>query len=384
MQAGQSRLVNTAVGAGLGAGGEALSPVLGAVGSKLAPAYSEAKQAAINTAQRFNIPLHLTQVANSPFGKVVGSVTKYLPFSGSYAADQAQRQAWNRALASTVGQDATELSPDVMAAAHTANGNAYNALFARNAVNVDDNAINRLADIQQQAHADLTPEQAGIVDRQIDKYLGGAGDNGGAIPGRRYQNIRQELLGVEGHAQPSAHYVKQVRNAMEDAAEQSMGTQDASVLRGLNAQYKNLKTLDKGLAQNGGANYTVAPANLWRLTQGKFGGTPELRALGQLGQTVLKDPIHDSGTAQRLLAYRLLGAGTDAGVLGAGVGGYLGTIPHLLPVAAGLGATGATLGRFMNSPLAARVMPNVLPGAFNMLSRVPAQYLLPQLATQQQ
>lgn len=379
VQPGGSRLVNTAAGAGLGAAGAAVSPVLGAVGRRLAPVYSDAKQAALNTAARYNIPLHLTQVANSPFGKVLGSVTKYLPLSGSYAADAAQRQAWNRALASTIGQDATELTPDVMNAARSANGAGYDALFGRNTVNVDDDAINALSDLQQRAHSDPTPEQAGVVDRQIDKYLDAAGGNDGAIAGRRYQNIRQELLNLERGNQPSAFHVRQVRHAMEDAAERSMGPQDTAELQGLNAQYKNIKALGKGLAQNGGANNTIAPANLWRLTQGRFGGTPELQALGRLGQTVLKDPIHDSGTAQRMLAHRLLG---NYGPIGAaGLGDAFTNIPHLLPAATGLGLTGATVGRFMNSPAAARMLPNAVPGMFNMLSRVPAQYLLPLMQT---
>lgn len=95
--------MNTAVGTGLGVAGEALSPALGWVGGKLAPSYTAAKQAALDTAQRFGIPLHLTQVANGRFTKVLGSAAQYLPFAGSASADEAQRQAWNRALAATMG-----------------------------------------------------------------------------------------------------------------------------------------------------------------------------------------------------------------------------------------------------------------------------------------
>lgn len=370
---GESRITNTLEGAGLGVAGEALPAALGAVARKVAPANSVAKQAALATAQRYGIPLHLTQVANGRFTKVLGSAAQYLPFAGSAAADDVQRQAWNRALASTIGQDADELTPQVIANAKAAASADYDRILGANSIEMNGRALDGLSAAQQAAHAELLPEHAQLVDQQIDRVLGNAADNNGVIPGAQYQDLRNTLRRSSAANPALKYHLDAVRHALEDAANEQIPN-----LGPLNARYNNIKTLEKGLAQVNGANNTVTPANLWRLTQGKYGSTPQMRALAQLGQTVLKDPIHNSGTAQRMLAYRMLDGPAAVGALGAGA-----FMPHMaLPMAA-LGATGATVGRFMNSPAAARIVPQlgtrVLGGAATLADRVPR--LLPLLST---
>jgi hypothetical protein len=153
---------------------------------------------------------------------------------------------------------------------------------------------------------------------------------------------------------------------MQGAADQSFGGEDAAALRGLNGRYSNLKVIQKALKRQGGAADNVSPASLWALVNGKYGSTPEMRELAQLGQNVLKDQIPDSGTAQRLLSYGALTGGA--------------VMPHtVLPTA----AAGMTIGRLLNSPTAARVLPYAGQNALLGLSRVaqPANRLLPLLST---
>jgi hypothetical protein len=153
---------------------------------------------------------------------------------------------------------------------------------------------------------------------------------------------------------------------MQGAADQSFGGADAEALRGLNGRYSNLKVIQKALKRQGGAADNVSPASLWALVNGKYGSTPEMRELAQLGQNVLKDQIPDSGTAQRLLSYGALTGGA--------------VMPHtVLPTA----AAGMTIGRLLNSPTAARVLPYAGQNALLGLSRVaqPANRLLPLLST---
>ena len=365
---GESRAVNTALGAGLGVVGEAIPAGLRALSGKAAPAVSIAKQDAIATAQKYGIPLHLSQVTDSKALQTLGSASKYLPFSGNTGAQAAQRTAFNRALASTVGQNADDLTPAVMDAARSSNSAGYNALFDRNAVKFQPDTISRLGAIWKQAGQDLPPDQAQVVQNQITKYFEAAQANNGVIPGRLYQSVRQTVQKVEGQNQPSKYLVGQVRKTMQDAANGSFGPQDAQALQGLNQQYGNLKILDKALGQAQGANYTVTPANLWRLANTKYGASPEMTDLAQLGQTVLKDPIPDSGTAQRLISYGALTGGA--------------AMPHTLGP---MMLAGATAGRVLNSPLAARVLPYAGQNLLLGLSKgvAPAPYLMPLLAVPQ-
>lgn len=114
-------------------------------------------------------------------------------------------------------------------------------------------------------------------------------------------------------------------------------------LADLNRQYANMKVTQRALKRVAGAGYDVAPANLYSATQGRFGATPEMQALARMGQTVLKDPIPDSGTAQRYLTYGALG--------GFGFNNPLSAGSVLL--------SGPTIGRFLNSNVAAHAVPAI-------------------------
>lgn len=370
---GESRAANAALGTAAGAVGEAIPAGFRVLSGKAAPSVSLAKQDAIATAQKYDIPLHLSQVTDNRFLQSLGSASKYLPFSGTTAADAAQRTAFNRALASTVGQSADDLTPGAMDAARASNSAGYNALFGRNTVSFQPDTVSRLGAIWKQAQQDLPPDQAQVVQNQITKYFDAAQANGGTIPGRLYQNVRQTVQKVESQNAPSKYLVGQVRKTMQDAANTSIGPQDAQALQALNQQYGNLKILDKALGQAQGANYSVTPANLWRLANTKYGASPQMTELAQLGQTVLKDPIQNSGTAQRMLAYHTLlgGAGGAASALNPA------TLPYLA------GAVG--VGRLFNSPLAARALPYAGQNLLLGLSKgaAPAPYLLPLLAVPQ-
>lgn len=366
-----TKLGQVGMGAATGAAAQLAPEVLGGIGSRLAPVMGQAKQDALATAARYNIPLHLTQVANGRFTQALGAATRFLPFSGAGAADNAQRIAWNRALASTMGEDATELTPDVVANAKRVAGNDYTRVLGPNSIDMDGPTMNALASAQAKAHAELLPGNAALVDQQIDRVINAAADNGGAIPGAQYQDLRNSLKDSVRANPTLTHHLGAVRSALEDAANRQIPD-----LAPINARYKNIKTIEQGLKQTGGANNTITPPNLYRLTQGRYGATPQMQALAQLGQTVLKSPINDSGTAQRWLAYRMLGAG------GLGAAGYLDPKDrqYLMPLAGALVA-GPTLGRFMNSNTAARAMPYLGSSLFNGAATLarPLPLLLPSL-----
>lgn len=372
---GESRALNTGVGTALGVVGQAVPGVLGGIANKFTPVMSQAKRAALDTAARYSIPLHLSQVANGRFTQALGAASRFLPFSGAAAADNAQRVAWNRALASMMGEDATELTPGVVANAKRVAGNDYTRVLGGSSIDMDGPTMNALAAAQAKAHAELLPENAALVDQQIDRVINAAADNGGAIPGAQYQDLRNSIKDSVRANPTLTHHLGAVRSALEDAANRQIHD-----LAPINARYKNIKTIEQGLKQTGGANNTITPANLYHLTQGKFGATPQMQALAQLGQTVLKSPINDSGTAQRWLAYRMLGAG------GLGAAGYLDPDHSKYWLGtAGLLAGGPTVGRLMNSDLAARTLPYFGSNVFRGLSTAarPLPYMLPPAYTTQ-
>src|SRR6185437_5824824 len=249
---GESRLANTAEGAGLGVAGEAVPALLGGAARYAAPLYTPAKQAALDTAQRFGIPLHLTQVANSKFEKVLGSAARALPMSGAVSADEAQRQAWNRALASTMGEDSGELTQDLVSHAKGVAGNDYDRILHGNQIDMDAPTMDNLAAAQAKAHTELTGEHAALVDKQIDSILNEAANNDGVIPGAKYQDLRQSLKDASSANPALKHHLGNVRSALEDAANRQFPD-----LAPVNARYNNIKTIERGLKQVSGANNTI-------------------------------------------------------------------------------------------------------------------------------
>jgi hypothetical protein len=367
VQNGESRLNNALAGAAWGAGGQAVSSGLRALAGAASDAIPPIKQAAINVANKYNIPLHLSQVTDSKFLQTLASAAKYLPFSGSGAAKSAQQGAFNRALAGQIGQNSDTLSDQVLANAAQDIGNRYNDLFGRNTISLNGSDASKLTDIINNATKFGGSDVGKIIGNHVDTIVNNL-DQNGSMPGRLYQAIRtDQLLPAEQSANPAlGQYLRQVRGVLQDAANRSIGPQDAAELSNLNGQYNSLKILQKAINNRAaGAGGDVSPANLWSLVNGKYGSTPQMRELAQLGQTVLKDPIPDSGTAGRNISYATLGAGV--------------AMPHtiLAPVIGG-----ATVGRALNSPLAAKLLPAAYRGTTQLLAGLasPLPNLLPLLA----
>lgn len=369
VEEGQNRAVNAVEGAALGVGGQAVSAGASGLAKGAASAISPIKQAAMDVAQKYGIPLHLSQVTDSKALKTLASAAKYLPFAGNKAAADAQQGAFNRALSNQIGQNSNSLTDEVLSNAAKKIGAGYDALFGRNTVNLNAQDAAKLTNIINSASKLAGKDVGDIVSNHVDEIVGNL-DQGGSMPGRLYQAIRtDQLLPAEKSANPAlGYYLRQVRSVLQGAANRSMGPQDTAELAKLNGQYNSLKVLQKAVTKRAaGAGGDVAPSNLWSLVNGRYGSTSDMRDLSKLGQTVLKDPIPDSGTAQRLISYGALTGGA--------------AMPHTVLAPA---VAGATIGRILNSPMAARAIPAASRLGTLALSRAarPAPKLLPLLSTQ--
>jgi hypothetical protein len=337
---GESRAVNTGIGAGVGALGQGLGEGLGALGRAAAARVDPIKQRAIAYAKQQGIPLHLSQVGDSVPIKAAASMAKYLPFSGAGKAASKQQTAFNKAVGKTFGADAGQLSDDVMAAARKQIGDGYEAIYARNNIPLSPDAIRRLVAVETSAGRRLTQDQAQVVRNQLDDILTEAGQSG-MISGQKYQSLRTQIMKAEG-PDATGNAVKELRKALDDVAAEAVGPQDAAALRALRSQWANLRTTEKALGQVAGSGGNVKPASLWPLVRN--GSTKEMRELARVGQVLLKDPIPDSGTAGRTIAASMLG------------GGGLAAGPAAIPSLLGLLAGGATVGRGLNSNALAKLV----------------------------
>jgi hypothetical protein len=362
---GESRAANAAESAAWGAAGQGVASGLGYLAKGAKNALAEPVRRSIDAAKRAGIPLHVSQVTNSPFLKTLSStINSVLPFTGAQKAGQRQQEAFMRAISRTFGMDAPALTDDVMKAAKGRIGQAYDAIFSRNKVDLRNQDIQKLVQIERAARQDLTEESADVVSRQLKKIIDDFGN--GPISGSRYQDLRASLQNaVDGTKTGAA--VKALRAALDDAAHASVGPQDAAALRQLNGMYANFRTAQEALRQAAGAGGNINPANLWNLVRN--GSTKDMRELAQIGKNVLQNPIPNSGTAQRDLILRGLAAVGGGSMTGVGA-------PAMLK-GAGLGAIA---GRVLNSPRAAEVLGQGKPLSGLARLMAPSGRVLPAIA----
>ncbi|KAJ4853602.1 hypothetical protein [Xylella fastidiosa] len=220
----------------------------------------------------------------------------------------------------------------------------YNAIWDDRNIALSPQAAARMQEVVNDAYRDLGTDGGKIVQNQFYRIFNDIVRAGheGPISGRNYQTLVRDLAGVQPGTS-TGHYVGRLRKELVKDAEQSLKTSNdpgdvaaLELLKKTNQQYNNFKTLEKLLTRPAGARADITPAGLWSAVNARGPkATQEYRDLAKIGQTVLKDPIPDSGTPGRMLSMGLLGGG---GVVTGGL------IPTLATI-----AEGVTLGRALNS-----------------------------------
>ncbi|MDC7969400.1 hypothetical protein R3J36_04915 [Xylella fastidiosa subsp. multiplex] len=341
---GENRLTNAGYGALGGVLGRGASSVVHGAARRLVREADPILRAATDIAQREGIPLHISQITQSTPLRTAASVAKYIPFSGADAAARNQQNAWNKALTRHVG-DATERLDDRWLASQKQRFNdTYNAIWDDRNIALSPQAAARMQEVVNDAYRDLGTDGGKIVQNQFYRIFNDIVRAGheGPISGRNYQTLVRDLAGVQPGTS-TGHYVGRLRKELVKDAEQSLKTSNdpgdvaaLELLKKTNQQYNNFKTLEKLLTRPAGARADITPAGLWSAVNARGPkATQEYRDLAKIGQTVLKDPIPDSGTPGRMLSMGLLGGG---GVVTGGL------IPTLATIAGGV-----TLGRALNS-----------------------------------
>lgn len=279
-------------------------------------------------AQAAGIPLKASQLSSSKVAKLVDSGTGQVPFSGAPKFAEQQQTAFNRAVGQTIGVDAEKITPQVFAQAKKAIGSQFNALAARNNMQITPDVISKLNALRSNVAASGNTEATTAIDKQFDRIVNQ--QNNSALPGTSYKSLFSELgrMASTGANPDKAYYAAQMREILAEAMDSSISPKDAQAWQQARQQYRDLKTIEPLMtdaAANGG---NISPAKLMgRVAANKAGksavaqGTRgDLGDLGAIGQRFLKEPIQDSGTARRTaLVDMLKGAGSVAGgALGAG------------------------------------------------------------------
>jgi hypothetical protein len=320
-------------------------------GGAMNPARAALANAAVN---KYGIPIRGSQISESPFAKLADSAIGKMPLSGLEAQNAEQRTAFTRAVAKTMGQDADNLTPQVMSNARTELGNTYNAVKARTNVMADDEFVNDLGKVETEAQQVITPQEFAPIKQQMDNILGKVGDDG-TISGDAYKALTSKGSPLDKATESSnpniRFYARKVEDALSDALTRSATPEDQALLKQTNRQWKNMRTVQE-LASKAGIEGEISPPLLLNAVRKSYKdmaytGAGDIGELADIGQQFLKESP-SSTTAERYLLYDLLKGGT------AGVAGALGvTNPEEIPKAAatlsGLLAAGHIGGSILKS-----------------------------------
>lgn len=311
---------------GAGAGLSSLaSRALGAPGAEVSALARRALDA--------GIPLKTSQVSPSKIGKLADSVTASVPFSGSRAFDATQQQAFNRAVGKTIGVDSPTIDAPTFAKAKQAIGASYDDLASRINTKITPDVQAKLNDVLHEAQQFGADDSAKAISNALQRVKDQAA--GGELPGKAFKSLDSQLGTIAKQGGEKGNYAAKLRQVLRDAFTASAGPEDRAQMQLANKQYANLKTIEPLVAKDS-VDGNIAPGQLLGRVNANGAGKAamasgrrgELGDLANIGSKFLRNPTPDSGTSQRLMAYKALGS---LGTLGAGaVGGSVIGVPATL------------------------------------------------------
>jgi hypothetical protein len=250
-----------------------------------------------------------------------------LPFSGAGGAAAAKQAAWQGAIANEMGESgANAFTPDVMDAAKTRIGNAFDTV-ARNTT-IDQASTDTLANVDLpkiEADLDLVPMSDGqrsalkATMNNIIKTVNPSGE----ISGADYQALtraKTPLDLAESSPDPNvAHMAGRIRDALDDAFISSASPADQAALVQAKYQYRVMRTVDQLAAGSRDGNITPEGFMQKVLTASRrfdaptggiaYTGGRNIGELARIGKLMRAAP--QTGTADRLAINALaLGGGS--------------------------------------------------------------------------
>lgn len=332
---GESRISNALTSAALG------GIIPGAIkGAQALAQPSAAKKVLAESALKQGIPLGIADITDNAFIKGTRSVLNDLPWIGGIGANQnaAKQQAFNKAVGGVIGENASALTPEVMAGAKSRIGGELNRVWDNNNLKLDGKYVTDLQRIMQDASEKLNPEQATAINKHVQSLLSKA-DNA-EIPGAFTNNWQSELrLAADGEKGLAQKILNDLRQSTLQAFNRGVTGADASALTKARTQYGALKTIEPLMnsAEAGVAGRVAGDVPAALLPQkivqqyGSASRSP-FGDLPQIGSQFVADRVPRTGGSARAIVQNML---TTGAIGGAGGG---------IPLALGGGAVGAGMG----------------------------------------
>jgi hypothetical protein len=305
----ESTLFNIGSGAALGAAGQGAVNALGRVAQPLTENLSDIGKKSVQILQNAGVPLDAAQATGSKVMQWAKRLTSDNPFTGAenQAFSHIQNNAYTKAVAKTMGEDAEQITPEVIQNAKTRLGDTYDQLFERNGVRVTRSFQNDLNGLKDEAER-ILPSNEKAVGNIVNDIIDKSKANMGHLDGQQYQAFKRQLDALEKQGGLSAHYAGEIKDkllaGLSDTVDKFGQKGDIDLLKATNKQYGNMKKIEDIALKDPEGH--VNPSLLYNslTTKAKRGAfyqnDPELANLAQAGKAILPEKMSNSGTAARL------------------------------------------------------------------------------------
>jgi hypothetical protein len=315
-------------------------------------------------ARREHIPLSPAQETGSRPLQVLESVFGTLPQTAHAQRNiqQTQRNAFNRAALERINEGGTEVTPEALNRARQRIGGDIERLAGQTTVQFDPQFQTDLMAMVMRYGQRLDVQRRPIFENFVKDIV----NNGTTLSGPTYQTVRSDLGRLAqnyGGSDPTlAEALRDLRNALDDAAERSMPASLAGQWREARRGWGNLRILEKSVSNSTtqAAAGNLPPTSFAQAVRQQhpraYGfGAGEMNDLSRVGTTFVRESIPNSGTPERTMMQNLLTGGL--GTTGAAVA-------LMDPVTAGLAA-----GTWFGVPKVAHWLYNSDPGRWWLTNR---------------
>lgn len=281
-----------AVGAGAG------------IKNAITPTIQEGLLPVVELAKKYKIPVSLSQVSDSKAIKNIEKISKQLPFSGDSGFKNNQQAAFNRALISTVGGNATKFTPELMDNLFTKVGKEFDNLGKGKIFDLNGEFLDNVANIAADAEKVATGDATKRFDKTLTDIFSNISDSG-QISGEKLGKIRANVnrLARKANDADTKDLLHDLENSIVDVM--TAGDDIASgAFSKTKQKYKNLLVIEPLANKSKGGN--ISPSQLKdrvakiygrQFTRGQAG---EIGDLARIGHELLPE-IDGSDTVQKAI-----------------------------------------------------------------------------------
>jgi hypothetical protein len=385
----KSFLIEKIKQAGVGGAGGALGTAITGVATKIAQpienALGKIGNEAVDVLRKAGVPLDVAQATGSQFLQRTKASLSDNPVTAGAQAEFAakQKSAYNQAIAKTMGEDATAITPDVIQNAKNRLGEVYDNLFEKHGSKISGKVYKDLANIRDESLAVLPASEQNVIKNIVKDIIDKASENRSVLTGAQYQAQKKILDRLTAQNSNISPYAKEIKETLLSGLKNSIKDEgDIALLKQTNKQYGNMKKIEDVVSSDVEGNISPSKLSNSLATKSKrnalYAEDRELANLARAGKLILENKVPNSGTASRILAAALPGA-----IGGIGYGLYQGDLQG-----AGLGALAGIaypkgMQYLMNTPSTKSYLEKGLkPGLLRSVAEAPGQIgqALPQYA----